>query len=243
MSDDRCSVCNKEFSWYWTWKYQCSDCHSWVCSNCYNTKFEPVICHNCHYCQVCKRKFNIYDLSKSRLKQYVCKNCHICQRCNMESTYDKLKYTSDKLWVCEHCHKCIKCGEIFDRNSNMNVNHRDSTRDLCPPCYADYEKRKNDFIGGTKHEFFKGKKIKHNFGLVTIDEPCDNPADVEAKIKTEVLYIGGNAYIKFFWDKHIEHHDECYVAGHGKKGNPYYRTNHYTTQYFTGHAEAVLLDL
>lgn len=81
--------------------------------------------------------------------------------------------------------------------------------------------------------------ITRRLGLIRVVDECRDPAEVAKLLKLEAVIAGGNSYVEFFWDKHIRHHEEEYIAGYGRKGNPYYRTRHWTTQYFTGHAVAV----
>jgi formate-dependent nitrite reductase cytochrome c552 subunit len=110
----------------------------------------------------------------------------------------------------------------------------------CKNCNDTYLDNVRNWITGTKNETLRNSIIVKEIGLFRISDRCNDPAEVESKLKNEILFKGGNSFIKFFWDKHIEHHDEKYIAGYGHNGNPYYKTRHFTVQYFTGTAIGVL---
>ena len=143
-------------------------------------------------------------------------------------------------------YECSHCKNIFCYNCLTKTEKK-----LCEQCNAKYKRRRAEekakyernlanWIRGTKQEYLKGYTIIKELELVQCRNKCNSPAEVEKELKHKALLINANAYIKFFWDKKIEHHNEEYIAGYGHKGNPYYKTEHHTTQYFTGNAVAVI---
>jgi hypothetical protein len=110
----------------------------------------------------------------------------------------------------------------------------------CKNCNDAYLDNVKNWITGTKNETLRNGIIVKEIGLFRISDRCRDPAEVESKLKNEILFKGGNSFIKFFWDKHVERHEESYIAGYGYNGNPYYKTRYSTSQYFTGTAIGVL---
>ena len=70
---------------------------------------------------------------------------------------------------------------------------------------------------------------------------CSEPSEVEEIIELRAIQLGGNAYVKFYWEKHTKRHSEEYLAGHSKRGNPYYKTRYSTEKWFTGYATSVVV--
>lgn len=86
------------------------------------------------------------------------------------------------------------------------------------------EKRKED-VGflrkiekTTRSDNFRGYRVINDLGWINVSD-CETTRDVEDAIKLDAAKIGANAVIKMHWRPR----KESYVAGHGKKGNPYYR--------------------
>lgn len=152
-----------------------------------------------------------------------------------------------KIKKCPTCNKdfglfrwrynCSKCNNIFCDDCLTKENGYK----LCQSCHKEFSQYIQHWVTGTKHEYIKGYSIVKEIGLIEVSEECDSPADVESLLQTKSAMLGANSYIKYFWDKHIQHHSEEYQAGTGAKGNPYYKTRNYTTKYFTGFAIAVLV--
>lgn len=215
MDKDRCEKCNKEFLWWWRHKHSCAVCHSVVCSGC---------------------------LGKDYDDRRVCDSCHKCSKCDSIVHYKSLQVVS---------YNELDNSNDIDNSENLDNNRMFTSlrwdkvdaiyyEFLCPKCYKQYRNNINNWVRGTKQEFLRGYSIVKEIGLIKIDEECESPADVEHRLQVRCALLGGNSYIKLFWDKHIEHHQEEYEAGRGHNGNPYYRTKHYTTQHFTGHAISVV---
>jgi len=70
----------------------------------------------------------------------------------------------------------------------------------------------------TRSDFVRGYKIIREVGWVNISD-CSSTQEVEEKLKLKAAEIGANAIIKLHWNTR----KESYVAGHGNKGNPYYK--------------------
>lgn len=173
-------------------------------------------------------------------------------------------------FLCQRCFeahsfsRCSKTGQIFrsrdDRSAefrssqmcqNLSPHHPSSQvyGALSPDGLAaidrehqELQSRFRRWAGCSKQDVLRGHRITKELKLIRSDDGYDDPAGVEEALKWHCLQIGGNGLIKFFWDKHIRHHEGEYVAGYGKNGNPYYRTRRWTTADFSGHAVAVLAE-
>lgn len=71
----------------------------------------------------------------------------------------------------------------------------------------------------TRGDFIRGKEIVNELGWVRVSD-CSSTEEVEHKLKAEAGKKDANGLIKFHWTPR----KESFVAGHGKKGNPYYQT-------------------
>lgn len=174
-------------------------------------------------CPTCKKEFGLFRW------EYKCDNCHniFCDDC---LTKVRIDYKPKKL--CQLCKK-----ENDEKIAKVELEEKERIVEL----EALYKKNLNSWVKGTKQEYIRGFNILDEW-LIECNSECASPAEVEEKLKYDAVMSGANGYIKFFWDKKIEHHDEEYIAGFGKKMNPYYKTRHYTTQYFIGHAYAVIIE-
>jgi len=100
-----------------------------------------------------------------------------------------------------------------------------------------------NWMGGTKAEFIHGHRTMKSLGRVEYKgTSCENPAEVEEYLKLYSAQLGGNGFIKFFWQKHEKRHAKKVLAGYSKNDNPYYRTEYWTERWFTGYATAVIVD-
>ncbi len=108
--------------------------------------------------------------------------------------------------------------------------------------HEDLQRRLRRWAGCSKQDLLRGHRIIKELKLIRTDDEYDDPARVEEALKWHCLQIGSNGIIKFFWDKHIRYHEEEYVAGYGKNGNPYHRTRRWTTADYSGHAVAVIAE-
>lgn len=187
------------------------------------------------------------------------------------SAHQKNDPTIEKAeYICEACFnsrvltRCAKTGAIFllsqdrideflgsEMCKNLSPHHPSSqiAESLSPEGLAiidrehsELQSRYHNWAGCTKLDYLRGYRITKEIKLIRSESGFHDPAEVENSLKWHCLQIGGNGLTKFFWDKHIRHHEEEYVAGYGKNGNPYYRTRRWTTADFSGHAVAVLAE-
>lgn len=180
---------------------------------------------NTEKCITCRKSFIWFW----RWRSY-CTKCkrNICRKCITHDLRNSV--------VCSNCHVCTKCHSTTSIRYLTHILYDN----LCPKCHNKYQDNIRQWIPGTKQEYVRGYNILNEIGIVEVFEDCNNAADVERLMKQKCALAGGNTYIRFFWDKRIDHHDEEYVAGYGRNGKPYYRTRHWTTQHFNGHATAVV---
>ena len=173
---------------------------------------------------------------------------HLCKKC-----YDQMELT-----------KCCKTGQVFLRKDDKSAEYRESQmrRNLWPYhpssriegslCrdglaiiageHQELQNRFQNWAGCSKQDYLRGYRIVNEIELIREEGQHNDPAEVEEALKWHCLQIGGNGLTKFFWDKHIRHHEEEYVAGYGKNGNPYHRTRRWTTADFSGYAVAVVAE-
>ena len=76
----------------------------------------------------------------------------------------------------------------------------------------------NQITQTSRSDYIRGYKILREAGWVNV-RGCETTQLVEQKIRAEATQKGANAVIKLHWKMR----KESYVAGRGKKGNPYYR--------------------
>lgn len=61
-------------------------------------------------------------------------------------------------------------------------------------------------------------------------------------LKIIATQVGGNGYIKYYWEKHGDRKSEKVLKGYSENGNPYYGTRTTEVKWFTGYATAVLVE-
>ena len=87
----------------------------------------------------------------------------------------------------------------------------------------DAKKRTEDALSDkilqtSRKDYIHNFKIIKEIGWVNVKD-CTSPQDIERALKIEAAQRGGNAITKLHWTTH----KQTYVAGRGKKGNPYYQ--------------------
>ena len=104
----------------------------------------------------------------------------------------------------------------------------------------------NSWAGGTKGEFLRGYHIEREIGLIREDDHFDSPAEIEEVLKLHAAQLGGNGYIKFFWERHVEFHSENveirsqeYDVNSGPTRKRHRKSHHKKETYYTGTAVAV----
>jgi hypothetical protein len=84
---------------------------------------------------------------------------------------------------------------------------------------AEEERKLNAQILRTNRgDFIRGYKITKEIGWVSVKD-CDSSQEAEEQLRVAAAKLGANGVIKLHWRLR----KESYVAGHGKKGNPYYK--------------------
>lgn len=70
----------------------------------------------------------------------------------------------------------------------------------------------------TRSDSLKGFNIDDDLGWISVQN-CESSKEVDEQLKIKAARLGGNGIIKLHWINR----KESYIAGHGKKGNPYYQ--------------------
>ena len=99
---------------------------------------------------------------------------------------------------------------------------------LCTKCMANdntmleskIKEATKSFIGVFRHDLPARYGKWTEIGWIKLTK-LDSPAEYERELKRLAIMAAGCAAIKSYWSKNVE----SYVAGHGAKGNPYYRTH------------------
>lgn len=227
--------------------------HDWIkpyCAKCGTRSFPHKHCNLCD--SICKT--NQADSLKDNYTKYL----------KIDDQVNKAEYICEKCFNSRVLTKCAKTGDVFlaaqdqmqrfddsQMKGNMYPHHPSSliSGSLSPKGFAMIEQEHKElqsrchcWAGCTKQEFLQEYRIKKEIKLIRTINKNGDPAQVESELKWHCLQIGGNGLIRFFSDKHIEYHEEEYIAGYGTKGNPYYQTKRWTTAYFSGHAVAVIAE-
>lgn len=242
-----------------------------TCNNKINL-FEKIFAKKCKCCnhtihKSCSINSLDYNKYKEGLIEYiepVCSSCaeeislkygdkRYCPTCGIDITVSKNQIN------CEVCNQIghLDCFKIFAEKVDPlfiypHLHKYKSHLYLCSKCYRELENKVNDikskaienWYGGTRYEYLKGFKTIKNIGRVECSDImlCSEPAEVEDILKWRSIQLGANAFIKFHWDKKVDHFEVTYTKGHSKNGNPYYGTHHYFSKWYVGYAEAVLVE-
>lgn len=84
---------------------------------------------------------------------------------------------------------------------------------------AEEERKLNaQIIRTNRGDFIRGYKIAKEIGWVSVKD-CDSSQEAEEQLRVAAAKLGANGVIKLHWRMR----KDSYVAGHGKKGNPYYK--------------------
>lgn len=228
------------------------DMYDNLCTDCF-TKITTFPC-----C-LCKSHFNVLKDRKNDLlnnfieyridNQKISSSKHICNTCYV---------------VHVRC-KCSRCSGVFrsetDKSDSYktdteikkwlkpyNKHYSDTLGKLCVNCFHDckkacqeVEKQESSWIGGVKSEYLRGYKTVKSLGRVDYKgKDCSEPDQVENKLKRYSAQLGGNGFVKYYWDKHETRSAKKVLAGYSKNDNPYYRTEYSTKRWFTGYATAII---
>ena len=178
------------------------------------------------------KKSNYSDTKVNNVK-YICADCEKklerkrCNRC--KSSFPLIK-KRNYYFSNEYGLSSIK-GSYFCKNCLIELNKLNS----------EFKETLDNWVDGTKLDYIKDFNIVKTLGLVEYDY-CRNPNELEEVLKNHTVQLGGNGFIKFFWNKEIEKSSEKVIAGYSKNNNPYYKTEYSTKTYFIGSAMAVLVE-
>lgn len=242
----------------------CSNCWTDIstvpCSLC-ETDFN-VLRDNKKELQENLKQYNILsDYPKAKVAKHICPTCfwelqHTkCSRCQkiFQSIDNKADY---KVLGRYRRGGCYSRDNFYRTNKEINKwlypyssFYSTSWYQLCPSCYdechtACHEIQENikNWVSGTKHEYIKGFNTVKALGRIEYqNRSCLVPAELEECLKLYSVQLGGNGFVKFYYEKNEERHSNSVLAGYSVNGNPYYRTEYSTKRWFTGYATAVII--
>ena len=209
------------------------------------------ICYECWIkartkpCNLCRKDFNVLKDSKEKLLKNLTKmhismltvaNAkHICPRCYKNNLH-------------EHC---SRCNHSFMKVNNKSIDLTCSTNIkknllpysplyktksrweyLCPRCFKEYitasdniGRQMKTWIHGVKADYIRDYKTVKTLGLIEYDgNDCSEPAQVEEYLKLYSIQLGGNGYVKFFWQKNYVNDSRWYTgSATAVKVEPYTR--------------------
>lgn len=175
-------------------------------------------------------------------------------KCVCNSCYKRLLHTT-----CDRCRKPFPLDEDQSYRYNSEIigylrpyaEYLDNCNHLCSNCfnicldsYIKVDNRIKNWAGNTKQEFLYGFRTVETLGLIVYNEVdlFSKPKDVEERLKLFSAQKGGNAFIKYYFEKHEESEPETVLGGYSKNDNPYYNTIYKRKTWFTGYATAVLVE-
>jgi hypothetical protein len=242
----RCSACGTAFFWRHDkvaelqrlkplGEYEAGfDAYKHLCARCW-AKIATV------RCDLCRASFDVFALNNQR---------DTLTR-NLQSLSVELDEVSRARRVCHSCSarrlhcRCDHCSQPFPAARNAAGTYRSNAdvpkwlapyhkdygvwSQLCPDCYdgclascKDVQARLSQGIESTKGEQFRDFRIVKRLGRVHYKErECGNPAEVEDRLSLYTAQLGGNAFVKYYWEKHSQHPRQ---------------------QWFTGYADAVIVE-
>lgn len=96
-----------------------------------------------------------------------------------------------------------------------------------------------EWVVGTNGDRVPRHQTVATLGTVRSEYATASISAVEDQLKWHSAQLGGNAFIDFIWERHVDFEEERYVAGYGPKGNPYHRTRRQKVITYSGRATAV----
>ena len=198
------------------------------------------------HCNLCNDSmiFNMSSELRDNHRQYLINEPDvlqadlICSTCNNKRTYAMCEITRKPFHLIKNLgdqwnhSKKLKKLSPYHKYSKMFHSLSPEGLKILNESYSTYLSDFGKFIKGTKGEYIKGYQIKKSIRRIEVTEKCNNPGEVEDYLRNYCAQVGANGYIKFFWDKKIEYHEEE-VSDH--------YTRRWTSTYFVGHADAVIL--
>lgn len=262
-----CSVCNKRLFFR---SDKAADLQRLKPLREYETAYDGYrhLCERCWtkittiQCDLCRTSSDVFafDNQIDTLRQ------------NLETHAVELAEVSSARRVCPKCcerrlhSRCDRCSRPFLSACNAAASFRsdaDAQRCLAPyhkdygnwsllcfDCYEacrascqDVQMRLSQWKGSARGEYVRDFRTVEELGRVEYEgAECDEPEKVEERLKLYTAQLGGNAFVKYYWEKHEERDSRSVLAGHSRNGNPYYRTEYSTERWFTGHATAVIVE-
>lgn len=98
------------------------------------------------------------------------------------------------------------------------------------------------WAGTSKRDHLPGHRIERAICKIITIARHETVEEAEYHLKWHAAQVGGNAYVQFYWHRHQDEREERYVAGHGPRGNPYYRTRRWREVWYSAEAVAVLAE-
>jgi hypothetical protein len=227
------------------------------------------LCFNCWTemsrfpCSLCETDFDVLSDNKKELlenlKQFnilekypkVLDAQHICPKC-----FEKLQHTE--------CSRCLKVFQSIDNKAiaytiDSEIQkwlypnspfYSTAWNNLCPNCYvicksACHEIQENikSWVRGTKYEYIHKFNTVKTLGRIEYKGTlCLDPAQLEERLKIYSVQLGGNGFVKLYYEKNEKRHQNRVIAGYSNNNNPYYRTEYTIERWFTGYATAVIVE-
>ena len=232
------------------------------------SRITAVRCTNCgaDIHSSCKHEGLEYQSFAQKIIKHYHSWCRECAETNSQR-FREQRYCSCNadITISQHQAKCHICGAIGHsdcyRNNSIELHREEQSVTPGPEeevsairyCFACKEVLKkahlyimslySTWIDGTKFETIKGYVIAQTKGMVSWDFPyATSPLQLENILKYRTIVLGGNAFIKFHWDKHEENTNYPTIIGHDIKGNPIYVRHNKVKVWYTGAAMAVLVE-
>jgi hypothetical protein len=213
-------------------------------------------------CDLCGNNFNVLNDRKqallTNLREHnvvlirpIDEARHICPSC-----YD-FRY----LVVCSRCSQTfeLRNNRIEDYNNNAEIKsmlypyspfYSTTWKNLCLNCYEhclneihDVKHRLNTWAGSVRSDYIREFRTIRTLGRVGYEKKsCVEPGQVENYLKLYTAQLGGNGFVKFYFEKHEKVHSERVVAGYNEDNKPYYGIQRSIEHWFTGYATAVIAE-
>lgn len=224
------------------------DSYTHLCGGCWE-KIHTVSCN------LCQGSFSILEDHSNKLERNLKQHGVVIDRVSAARRVCPKYFSEYEHSGCSRCQKVFR--RIQDQLPKFRMNylfekwlspyHEDFSRSLnwsslCPECYGtclksceNVENRLARWVEGTRYEYVKDYRALERFDRVEYrTEDCDEPAQVEEKLKLYAVQRPGNAYVKSFIGAKDKIDEEIH---YGPKGNPY--TISKKRWWFTGYATPV----
>jgi len=227
-----------------------------LCLDCWGVISSPP-------CGLCNTNFDVFSDRKKELlehlKQYnvledhpkALDADHICPKC-----FKKLQYSE--------CSRCLKAFQSIDNKAIAYSKDEEIKKwlypnspfysivwnNLCPSCYGicksacqEVQENIKSWVSGSKYEYIHKFNTVKTLGRIEYkDELCSDPGQLEERLKPYSVQLGGNGFVKFYYEKNEKRYQNKVIAGYSKNNNPYFRTEYTMERWFTGYATAVIVE-